>query len=551
MALSALSIGAFTPTSREANYKPDLPLITNAISVSSPSSTSLANSLPAKLPVTKAQPRQNGNQAPVTTVTEKGKSASAEPHPADAKITTLNQSNSDAPASTPMLASTEADKRQSVDAIPDPAEALPAMELASVKLNSSPAEPLEDSSEMPDFESNILFAFPGLGKLPGDDIAGLASEIDTREVKTFTIQSGDTLTRIFSRAGLPISQAIKLSQNENAKKLGNLSIDKTLRIYFDENQQFQSLEYDINKLNTLVANIQNGQFDVLTREKQVEYRTFTAQGVIESSLGLAVGASGMPVSLTRNLMNIYQWEIDFARDLRKGDHFSVIYQKAFLDNEYIANGEILGASFTTGNRTIDAIRYTDSEGVTAYFQPNGESLRRGFLRSPVTTARITSKFGKRFHPIKKVWKLHAGVDYGAKRGTPVLATADGVIQYAGKKGGYGNAVILRHGGTYTTLYAHMSKIGKGVRTGKSVSQGQVIGYVGHTGWATGDHLHYEFRVNGKHKDPLSVDLPRTLPLASKEMKTFKAQATRTLASLSNIESQRVAQLEANSQNRAL
>jgi len=370
----------------------------------------------------------------------------------------------------------------------------------------------------------------------------VAEETVTADILEFKIKSGDTLTRLFSNANLPISQAINLSRNESAGKLNRLSIGKTMRIYYDQNKQLKSLQYDLNKLSTLKVTVIDGEFDIYTHEKQVEYRTFTAQGSIESSLGAAAEVAGMSSGLSGDLIDIYKWEIDFARDLKKGDHFSVIYQKAFAEDQYIANGPILAASFSTGGRTIEAIRYTDSDGVTAYFQPGGESLRRGFLRSPVSLARVTSGFGKRLHPIKKTWKKHKGVDYGAKRGAPIVATADGIVQYAGKKGGYGNSVILRHGGIYTTLYAHMSKIGKGVRSGKSVTQGQVIGYVGKSGWATGNHLHYEFRVNGQHKDPLKVKLPKTLPLAKQEHEEFSRQATTMLATLASLDGTRVAKL---------
>ncbi len=372
--------------------------------------------------------------------------------------------------------------------------------------------------------------------------AAAIEETVAADILEFKIKSGDTLTRLFSNANLPISQAINLSRNESAGKLNRLSIGKTMRIYYDQNKQLKSLQYDLDKLSTLKVTVVDGEFDIYTHEKQVEYRTFTAQGSIESSLGAAAEVAGMSSGLSSDLIDIYKWEIDFARDLKKGDHFSVIYQKAFVEDQYIANGPILAASFSTGGRTIEAIRYTDSDGVTAYFQPGGESLRRGFLRSPVSLARVTSGFGKRLHPIKKTWKKHKGVDYGAKRGAPIVATADGIVQYAGKKGGYGNSVILRHGGIYTTLYAHMSKIGKGVRSGKSVTQGQVIGYVGKSGWATGNHLHYEFRVNGQHKDPLKVKLPKTLPLAKQEHEEFSRQATTMLATLASLDGTRVAKL---------
>jgi len=368
--------------------------------------------------------------------------------------------------------------------------------------------------------------------------------IQDGRIERFTIESGDTLTRIFSRAKLPISQAIKLSQNADAARLNRLSIGKTMRIYFDANDQWETLEYDTDKLNTLIVSPEISGFKVTQYEKQVEYRTSTARGVIHSTLGLAAENAGVPAGITQKLVDIYQWEIDFARDIKVGDAFSVVYQKAYIDDKVVADGAILAASFTSSGKTIDAIRYTDSTGITGYFQPDGTSLRRGFLRTPIKLARITSTFGKRFHPIKKIWKKHLGVDYGARRGTPILATADGAVQYAGKKGGYGNTVILRHGGIYSTLYAHMSKLGKGIRSGKTVTQGQIIGYVGHTGWATGDHLHYEFRVNGQHKDPLKVKLPKTLPLAKKEMDTFTDHAGPLLGTLTSLRAAQLATVDA-------
>lgn len=371
-----------------------------------------------------------------------------------------------------------------------------------------------------------------------------ATSAQPGHVKKFTIQSGDTLTKIFEQANLPISQAIKLAQTKAAEKLKNLSLGKSMRVFFDKNNQWESLEYDIDKLNTMIVTLNKGSFEISQYEKQVEYRDFAAHGFITSTLGAAAEASGISLNLAYKLIDIYKWEIDFARDLRKGDAFSVVYQKAYVDGEYIDDGPILAASFSANGHTVKAIRYTDSNEVTAYFRPDGESLRRGFLRTPVKLARITSGFGNRRHPISKKWKKHMGVDYGARRGTPIISTADGVVQYAGKKGGYGKTVILRHGGIYTTLYGHLSKLAKGVRSGKPVEQGQVIGYVGRTGWATGDHLHYEFRVNGKHKNPLKVKLPRTLPLAKKETDAFSNQAEPLLATLQSLKGNRVASNQA-------
>ena len=386
-----------------------------------------------------------------------------------------------------------------------------------------------------DFEPSTNIELPKVEKL-----VDTITSAQPGHVKKYKIQSGDTLTKVFEDANLPISQAIKLSKTKAAEQLNRLSLGKQMRIFFDQNNQWESLEYDVSKLNTLIVTPKDGSFDISTYERQVEYRDFAAHGFITSSLGAAAQAAGMSMNLTYGLMDIYKWEIDFARDLRKGDAFSVVYQKAYVDGEFIDDGPILAASFSTNGRTIEAVRYTDGNDVTAYFQPNGESLRRGFLRTPIKLARITSGFGSRLHPISKKWKKHNGVDYGAKGGTAILSTADGVVQYAGNKGGYGKTIILRHGGIYTTLYAHMSKFAKGVRSGKPVEQGQIIGYVGRTGWATGNHLHYEFRVNGSHKDPLKVKLPRTLPLAKKEVDSFSTQAQPLLATLAGMQEMRVA-----------
>jgi len=529
IALGALSIWAFTPVSEEANYKLDRPIISNSITTNSDTS-------PQTLVASAARDEEQVIQPPLNSDIDKLILDTQGDAYLELRTITL-------PESAQITGSEEIEPKSTPTAPNIELAAIAPAPPAGAKLERQPeAEPTAEAKPEPAEKQRAITA----SEVP------TPPTIDSGRVKTFEIKSGDTLTRIFKNADLPISQAIILSKSKEASKLNRLSIGKTLRIYYDQNQQLASLQYDIDKLNTLMVTPKEGKFDVYTLEKQVEYRTFTAQGTIESSLGAAAEIAGMSAGVANDLIDIYKWEIDFARDLQKGDHFSVIYQKAFIDDEYIANGPVLAASFTTGGRTIEALRYTDSNGVVAYFQPNGESLRRGFLRSPISgVARITSRFGKRLHPIKKIWKQHKGVDYGASRGTPIVATADGVIQYAGKKGGYGNAVILRHGGIYTTLYAHMSKIGKGVRSGKNVTQGQIIGYVGHSGWATGDHLHYEFRVNGQHKDPLKVKLPKTLPLAKQERKAFDQQANTLLAELESIKGTRVATLESDPNKPAL
>ena len=215
------------------------------------------------------------------------------------------------------------------------------------------------------------------------------------------------------------------------------------------------------------------------------------------------------------LANIFGWDIDFALDIRAGDHFTVIYEERFLNGEKIGNGPILAAEFVNQGRSYKAIRYSDAGNRSDYYSPTGLSMRKAFLRTPVDFRRISSRFGKRKHPILNRMRMHTGVDYAASRGTPIRAAGDGKVIHKGRKGGYGRTVIIQHGGRYSTLYAHMNSYRRGVYTGKRVKQGQIIGYVGSSGRATGPHLHYEFRVNGVHRNPLTVKLPSAKPINSK------------------------------------
>ena len=225
--------------------------------------------------------------------------------------------------------------------------------------------------------------------------------------------------------------------------------------------------------------------------------------------------------------NVFAYDIDFARDLRTGDSFEVVYeQKMRVDNQQFAGtGNILAARFTNKGKTLTAVRYVDKSGQPSYYNSDGTSSRRAFIRTPVDFSRISSKFNPgRKHPVLNKIRAHRGVDYAAPTGTPIKATGNGKIAFVGNKNGYGKTIIIQHGGKYRTLYAHMNGYAKGMRNGSTVSQGQVIGYVGKTGLATGPHLHYEFHVNGTHIDPLSHKLPTADPIPKSEMARFK-QAT--------------------------
>ena len=231
------------------------------------------------------------------------------------------------------------------------------------------------------------------------------------------------------------------------------------------------------------------------------------------------------------LADIFGWDIDFALDIRANDHFTVIFEELYSDGEKVKNGHILAAEFINDGKVFKAVRYMDHNNNIQYYTPNGKSLKKAFLRSPVKFSRISSKFTlKRWHPILHRFKSHKGVDYAASTGTPIKATGNGKIAFRGRKGGYGKTIVIEHGNQYSTLYAHLSRFSK-ARTGKRVKQGDTIGYVGKTGLATGPHLHYEFRVNNRHRNPLTIKLPKTRSIRKHYMTAFKNQTKNLLAQL--------------------
>ncbi len=348
-----------------------------------------------------------------------------------------------------------------------------------------------------------------------------------------TVKSGDSIAAIFSRFGIPPQQLhALLEQGGPAEHLKKIYPGKTLRIISSAEQGLIRLSYPIDQLSSLeVARIDDG-FEVSTLTSTPEFRSQNANGVIDSSLFIAAGKAGLPDSLTMELAGIFGWDIDFALDIRKGDRFTVLYEEMYVDGENIGNGTILAAEFINQGKRYQAIRYTDAGGKTDYYSLDGKSMRKAFLRTPVDFSRISSGFSLgRKHPVLNTIRAHKGVDYAATTGTPVKATSDGKIVHRGRKGGYGNTIILQHGNKYSTLYAHLSKYRSDLTTGSRVKQGQIIGYVGSTGLATGPHLHYEFRVDGVHRDPLRVKLPGADPLQAKYRADFDKKADALMAQL--------------------
>ncbi|MDT8311621.1 MAG: peptidoglycan DD-metalloendopeptidase family protein [Methylophaga sp.] len=361
--------------------------------------------------------------------------------------------------------------------------------------------------------------------------------LDWREVE---IIPGDNLSLIFPRLGLTASDVFNVAQTEDAKPLLNLKPGQLLRVGVepadgDDSANLIALELQLDPIKTLVLNAVDQGFVAETHEREIDKRQQILAGEIQSSLFVDGQKAGMSDKLIMEMAHIFGWDIDFALDLRQGDSFKVIYNENYLDGDKIDDGEILAAEFTNRGKSFRAMRFTDSEGRSQYFTPDGASMRKAFTRTPVPISRISSGFNpNRKHPVLKTNRPHRGVDYAASTGTPILATGDGKVSFVGNKSGYGRTVILSHGGRYTTLFAHMSRYKSGIKPGQRVSQGDVIGYIGSSGLATGPHLHYEFRVNGVHKNPLTVELPKAEALPEQYRQQFANVAQLMMARLDNV-----------------
>ena len=350
------------------------------------------------------------------------------------------------------------------------------------------------------------------------------------------VKSGDTLGELFTKNNLSYSDMLSIIENEEAKKyLTRMKPGEQIAVNtFDDNGHIQTLNYEIDVENTLVIErYAENKFSTEIKTTPLDVRTAYAHGVIKDSLFLAGKDAGLSDSLVMNLAGIFQWDIDFVSNIRKNDSFTVIYEQLWRNGEYLTNGKILGAEFINDGDVFHAIRFVDENDDGNYYSPDGKSMKKAFLRAPIAfSPRVTSSFNpKRFHPVLKTTRPHRGVDYGGPMNTPILAAGDGKVIFRGRKGSYGNTVILQHGGNITTLYAHLNKFNGKVKSGSRVKQGQTIGYLGRTGRVTGKHLHYEYRLNGVHRNPRTVKLPNAKPLPQKYKTDFEKIMKPLLAQL--------------------
>jgi len=363
-----------------------------------------------------------------------------------------------------------------------------------------------------------------------------------------TVGRGDTMEKLFRKNKLDLGQLMEIAKLDEAKQqFRKIRPGDVFEIIHSGGELFRMYS-KLDLTSALKIEKQDSSFVAEIVEHPIEIRKRNAYGVIHTSLFESATEAGLSDKVIMNVAGIFAWDIDFVLDIRSGDNYYIQYEEIWQDGEFVTEGEIIAAEFNNNGRSIQAIRFKDDNNKTDYFTPNGDSVRKEFLRNPVDFTRISSNFNpNRRHPILNRIRAHRGVDYAAPRGTPIKASGDGKVIFRGTKSGYGKAVILQHGGNITTLYAHMSAFAAKARIGSRMRQGQTIGYVGATGLATANHLHYEYRVNGVHRNPRTVPLPDAEPIAEKYRDQFLASAKPIIKELEKFKSTQVASIGYSSQ----
>lgn len=358
--------------------------------------------------------------------------------------------------------------------------------------------------------------------------------------KEHTIQAKENLAGIFKAEGFAPSVLHKIVNcAKTATELARVKPGEILKFGINQEGQLTELVWEKDAISSLTVKAEGDNYVAIDNSKPIEVRQGSATGLIETSLFNDGQKAGLSDGQIMEMASLFGWDIDFALELREGDTFSVLYEEHYVEGEKVRNGPILAAEFINNGKAYRAFRYT-VDGSTDYYDNEGRAKRAAFLRTPVKFSRISSLFNpKRWHPLLQKWRAHRGVDYAAPTGTPVKAAGNGKITFVGNKDGFGKVIMLQHGSTYTTVYGHLSKFAGKLKTGSSVKQGDIIGYVGQTGLASGPHLHYEFRVNGAHRDPLTVTLPKSEPLPKDKLADFKAQTAKLVSELNNASAQTV------------
>lgn len=395
-----------------------------------------------------------------------------------------------------------------------------------------------------DFTQDLTPALPSTWTTTADHIAQPAPLPRPQSLpptqpywQSATVQPGDSAIRVFNRLHIPYAtQQHILNLGTMVTPLKHIQPGHRLFLLGSKKQPVLRIVYTFSTTDSLILeHLPSGEFKAHIEQAPLTQAMRYTSGTIKHSLYTAANKAGLSDKQIAELTHIFGWDIDFNKDVQPGDHFKVLFNTYSSHHHPVKTGPIEVAEFTHAGKTLRAIRFVNQQGDVHYYTPAGLSLQRPFIRNPVKYTRISSRFSlHRNHPILHHIRAHKGVDYAAPRGTPIKATGDGKIIFLGRKGGYGNTIMIRHNHAYTTVYAHMSRFAKHLAKRSHVKQGQIIGYVGSTGLATGPHLHYEFRINGIHRNPLSVKLPGARPIQQHYQAAFQAKRDRLLKQIQSL-----------------
>ncbi len=391
-----------------------------------------------------------------------------------------------------------------------------------------------DASDLPVKSVQESVALPDLSS----QISALEQQSSNEHfVHEEKIRAGDTLAALLNRLGVDDEAAENfIKKDKVAKGVMQLKTGKRVQAQTDDEGNLQWLRAVVvdgkdNPVKNIKISRKGDNFvaeeEAAKLERRVEMHARTISSTLYAATDSSEDGAKLPDSIVKQIVEMFSTSIDFRGDLKRGDHFNVVYETFWQDGEFVRAGRILAGEFTNKGTTYQSVWFEDPQSKQGggYYSFDGKALKKAFLKSPVEFSRISSGFAMRVHPISGQWKAHKGIDFPAPTGTPIRASGDGVIDFAGTQNGYGNFVMIKHWANYTTAYAHMSRFAPGIKKGSKVSQGDVIGYVGTTGWSTGAHLHYEFRVGGEARDPSTMNVQAQAPLTAAEMSRFKAYAS--------------------------
>lgn len=383
-----------------------------------------------------------------------------------------------------------------------------------------------DAADLPVKTITQELALPSLD----EQVAALAAN-QQHFIREEKVQRGDTLGTLLLRLGIDDNEASNFIKSDaTARNVLQVRAGKSIRAQTNDEGELEWLQASLQEgadkpaKAILITRDTKGKLSATEALSKLERRVEMRSGDIHSSLFAATDAAQIPDNVATQIVSMFETNIDFRR-LQRGDQFNVVYETFWQNGEFVNTGRVLAGEFSSGGKLFQSVWFDEAGSAGGYYSFDGKSLKKAFLKSPLEFTRVSSGFSMRVHPISGQWKRHTGVDFAAVTGTPIRATSDGVVDSVGPHGGYGNLVVVKHGANYSTAYAHMSRFASGIRKGSKVSQGEVIGYVGTTGWSTGPHLHYEFRVNNEPRDPSSISVPAAAPLAANDLPRFKTVAS--------------------------